>query len=88
MKKVVYALLLLSFITKLNFFCKGKFQKTLLSVKSGARRRQSQWSPIFYESRKAKLRLSVPGLRYTSKCFHHVEPLSEIRIFLPAEPSC
>ena len=32
MKKVVYALLLLIFITKLNFFCKGKSQKSLLSV--------------------------------------------------------
>jgi len=35
MKKVVYALLLLIFITKLNFFCKGKSQKSLLSVCPG-----------------------------------------------------
>ena len=73
---------------KVKFPCKGKSQKSLLSVESGAQRRQSQWSPIFYESIKAKLIVSVPGLRHTSKCFHHVEPLSESGIFLPAEPFC
>lgn len=88
MKKVVYALLLLTFVTKLNLFCKGNSQKSLLSVKPGAQMKQSQWSSLFYDSIKAKLRVSVPGLRHTSKCFCHVEPLSESGIFLPAEPFC
>ena len=69
MKKVVYALLFLTFITKLNFFCKGKSQKSLLSVKAGAQRQQSQCPPIFYESIKDKLRVSLPGLGHTSKFF-------------------